>query len=165
MRQGKAWGYTTEIFRNAIVSVYHLEIKEGGYCSEHYHKYKYNQFYVLSGVLELTIWRNGKIPDVTVIEAGQLLGVQKMVAGSVGKIGSLYNVNLRMFDVETGRIENNVSKRYEGKIEGLLDFMGEICLACSLFRAAFLSSGLLFCCCHKIITFKERRNPSKSMPI
>lgn len=61
------------------------------------------------------------------VEAGQLLGVQKMVAGSVGKIGSLYNVNVRMFDVETGRIENNVSKRYEGKIEGLLDLMGEIC--------------------------------------
>ena len=71
MRQGKNWGYTTEIFRNAIVSIHHLEINEGGFCSEHYHKYKYNQFYVLSGVLELSIWRNGKIPDVTIIEAGQ----------------------------------------------------------------------------------------------
>ncbi len=71
--------------------------------------------------------QSGCTTSECVVEAGQLLGVQKMVAGSVGKIGSLYNVNLRMFDVETGRIENNVSKRYEGKIEGLLDFMGEIC--------------------------------------
>lgn len=71
MRQGKNWGYTTEIFRNAMVSAHHLEINEGGYCSEHYHKHKYNMFYVLTGILELTIWRNGKTPDVTVIEAGQ----------------------------------------------------------------------------------------------
>jgi mannose-6-phosphate isomerase-like protein (cupin superfamily) len=82
MRQGKNWGYTTEIFRNAMVSAHHLEIKKGGYCSEHYHKHKYNLFYVISGVLELTIWRDeervdknfnpvsdGK--DVTVIEPGQ----------------------------------------------------------------------------------------------
>ena len=82
MRQGKNWGYTTEFFRNAMVSAHHLEIKEGGYCSEHKHKHKYNLFYVITGVLELTIWRDeervdknfnpvsdGK--DVTIIEAGQ----------------------------------------------------------------------------------------------
>ncbi|MCK5342257.1 MAG: cupin domain-containing protein [Candidatus Heimdallarchaeota archaeon] len=71
MRQGKNWGYTTEIFRNAMVSAYHLEINEGGYCSEHRHKHKYNMFYILSGVLELTIWRDKKTKDVTIIEAGQ----------------------------------------------------------------------------------------------
>ena len=75
MRQGKNWGYTTEIFRNAMVSAHHLEINEGGYCSEHCHEHKYNLFYVLTGVLELTIWRNGKTPDVTVIEAGQTTAI------------------------------------------------------------------------------------------
>ena len=71
MRQGKNWGYTTEFFRNAMVSAHHLEINEGGYCSEHRHKHKYNQFYILSGILELTIWHDDKVPDVTVIEGGQ----------------------------------------------------------------------------------------------
>ena len=75
MRQGKNWGYTTKIFENAMVSAHHLEIEEGGYCSEHYHKHKYNLFYIITGVLELTIWRNGKTPDVTVIEAGQLTAI------------------------------------------------------------------------------------------
>ena len=72
MRQGKNWGYTTEFFRNAMVSAHHLEINEGGYCSEHRHEHKYNSFYVITGVLEITIWRDDKKnPDVTIIEAGQ----------------------------------------------------------------------------------------------
>lgn len=70
-KQGKTWGYTTEIFRNALFSAHHIEVNEGGYCSEHYHEHKYNQFYVISGVLEITIWHNGKTSDVTIVEAGQ----------------------------------------------------------------------------------------------
>ncbi len=75
MRQGKNWGYTTEIFRNAMVSAHHLEVNEGGYCSEHYHEHKYNQFYVISGELEITIWREDKkgtrLVDKTILKAGQ----------------------------------------------------------------------------------------------
>ena len=76
MRQGKKWGYTTEIFRNALFSAHHIEVNEGGFCSEHCHKYKYNQFYVLTGVLEIKIWRSedGK-PDITRVEAGQSTAV------------------------------------------------------------------------------------------
>ena len=70
MRQGKKWGYTTRISHNAAISIYHLEIKRDGFCSEHRHKHKYNLFYVISGVLELTIWR-GEAKDVTIINAGQ----------------------------------------------------------------------------------------------
>ena len=42
--------------------------------------------------------------DECVIEIGQLLGVERMIAGSVGRIGSTHSVNLRMIDVETGEI-------------------------------------------------------------
>ena len=55
------------------------------------------------------------------IEAGKLLDVQKMVAGSVGKIGTLYNINILTIDVETGKIDKAVSKRHDGSIEQLLD--------------------------------------------
>jgi TolB-like protein len=55
------------------------------------------------------------------VEAGKLLGVNKMVTGSVGKLGQIYNINLRLFDVETGEIEQNISQKHEGSIEGLLD--------------------------------------------
>lgn len=75
LREGKAWGYTTEFFRNAMVSAHHLEINKDGFCSEHRHKHKYNQFYVISGRLEVTIWRSPQKKDVTIVEAGQATAV------------------------------------------------------------------------------------------
>jgi len=60
------------------------------------------------------------------VEAGKLLGVQKMIAGSVGKLGTLYNINIRIIDVETGKIEKTESKRHEGSIEDLLDLIKQI---------------------------------------
>lgn len=39
-----------------------------------------------------------------IVEAGQLLGVSHMVFGSIGKIGSIYTMNLRMINVQTGQI-------------------------------------------------------------
>lgn len=75
MKQGKDWGSTTEFFRNALVSAHHLEIRKGGFCSEHRHEHKYNLFYVISGELELTIWRDEKMKDVTVITAGQTTAI------------------------------------------------------------------------------------------
>ena len=81
-RQGKNWGYTTGFFRNAVVSAYHLEIRKGGYCSEHKHRHKYNLFYVLSGKLKIKIWREAEgypsmpnIVDVTILERGQISAV------------------------------------------------------------------------------------------
>lgn len=60
------------------------------------------------------------------VEAGKLLGVQKMVGGSVGKLGTLYNVSIRIFDVQTGRIEKTETRRHEGSIEQLLDVIKRI---------------------------------------
>ena len=74
MRAGKIWGETTEFFRNALVSAHHLDIKKGGYCSKHSHKHKYNLFYVISGLLKITIW-HGNDEDITVIRPGQCTAV------------------------------------------------------------------------------------------
>ncbi len=43
--------------------------------------------------------------DECVVQVGQILGVQKMVAGSVSKVGILYTLQVRIVDVATGRIE------------------------------------------------------------
>ena len=75
MRQGKDWGYTTEFFRNAMVSAHHLEIKKGGFCSEHIHEHKYNLFYVISGKLKITIWRENDVKDETILTKGQFSAV------------------------------------------------------------------------------------------
>ncbi len=60
------------------------------------------------------------------VEAGKLLGVNKMVTGSVGKLGELYSINIRLFDVGTGRIEKTVSQKHEGSVEELLDVINKL---------------------------------------
>jgi len=59
------------------------------------------------------------------VEAGQLLGVQKMVGGTIGKLGSLYAVELRVIDVKTGEIDKPFSRQYSGDVSVLLGAMRE----------------------------------------
>ena len=113
MRQGKNWGDTTEFFRNAMVSAHHLEINEGGYCSEHCHKHKYNLFYVLSGVLELTIWRDKKMKDVTIVEAGQSTAISP---GFYHKFKGLTKCEaIEIYQVLL--IEPDITRRTEGGLQ------------------------------------------------
>ena len=48
--------------------------------------------------------QTGCTSNECVVEAGRLLGVDRMISGSVGKVGAIYTVSLRMIDIETGRI-------------------------------------------------------------
>ncbi|MFH1759939.1 MAG: CsgG/HfaB family protein [bacterium] len=54
------------------------------------------------------------------VEMGQMLGVDRLAAGSVGKVGETYSVNVRFISVETGEITKTVNKFYKGQIDGLL---------------------------------------------
>ncbi|MFQ6612618.1 MAG: CsgG/HfaB family protein, partial [Fidelibacterota bacterium] len=53
-------------------------------------------------------------------EVGALLGVQNMISGSFGKLGSTYTIDAKMFSVETGQTTVSVSKSYKGEVDGLL---------------------------------------------
>ncbi len=64
--------------------------------------------------------QSGCTSNECVIEAGQLLGVQKMLTGSVGKFGKLFTIELRIIDVETGRIELTATHNFQGELEKLL---------------------------------------------
>ncbi len=55
--ENKVWGQTTELFNNNTASVHYLAIRRKGYCSEHKHAQKENIFYVVSGELLLTLWK------------------------------------------------------------------------------------------------------------
>lgn len=53
------------------------------------------------------------------VEVGQLLGVDRMIAGTVGKISNFFTISLRMIHVGTGEILFTVDEDYNGEIEGL----------------------------------------------
>jgi TolB-like protein len=53
--------------------------------------------------------------------AGKIIGVSRMIAGSVGRVGQSYLVTLRMIDVETGKIVRNVDETIKGSIETVLE--------------------------------------------
>jgi TolB-like protein len=64
--------------------------------------------------------------DECAVKVGQLLGVEYMVAGDIGKIGDTYTIDIRMIDVSTGKLIQTKSRDYIGKIDGLLDIMKNI---------------------------------------
>lgn len=45
------------------------------------------------------------------VKIGQLLGVEKMAFGSVGRLGDVFSLNLQIINVETGEIETAASDR------------------------------------------------------
>ena len=61
-----------------------------------------------------------------VVEAGKLLNVQKMVSGSIGKLGKTYTIDLALINVETAQIEKSFFRNYKGEIDGLLEVMESI---------------------------------------
>ena len=56
--QGKIWGKTQDIFKNANFELHRIEAKKGGYCSKHQHKHKFNAFYIERGKLKITVYEN-----------------------------------------------------------------------------------------------------------
>ncbi len=58
--------------------------------------------------------------DACQIKMGKMLGVDFLAVGSVGKLGSMYTINLRAMDVETGEIIKSFSLDQKGDIEDLL---------------------------------------------
>jgi hypothetical protein len=57
------------------------------------------------------------------VEVGKMVNVQKMVSGSIGKVGRTYTIDLSVIDVRTAQIEKSFFQDYKGEIDGLLDIM------------------------------------------
>ncbi|MFH1213593.1 MAG: PEGA domain-containing protein [Candidatus Neomarinimicrobiota bacterium] len=63
---------------------------------------------------------SGCTSDACAVQVGQLLGVQKMITGSVGAFGKVFTVELRLLDVESGKIERSANYDFQGELELLL---------------------------------------------
>ena len=64
--------------------------------------------------------QSGCVSDECAAEVGELLGVQFMINGVLGKMGDSYTIDAKMFSVETGETVEAVNTTYEGEIQGLL---------------------------------------------
>lgn len=53
------------------------------------------------------------------VKAGSIVGVNRIIVGSVAKVGSLFSLNCRLIDVESGKVINDIEKDYSGPIEQL----------------------------------------------
>ena len=62
-------------------------------------------------------------PAECAVPVGQLLGVETMIAGDLGKIGDTYTIDLRLISVQTGKILQTQTQDYQGKVDGLLGVM------------------------------------------
>ncbi len=109
----KIWGRTTELFHNNTTSTHYIEIKAGGYCSQHRHAQKENVFYVIEGELEITWW-DGDIEMVISIKAGEYdvikVGVWHMFRAITDvKCVEMYDYKYDGVDIER-RTEGGCSK-------------------------------------------------------
>ncbi|MEN9353767.1 MAG: hypothetical protein RL318_1092, partial [Fibrobacterota bacterium] len=55
-----------------------------------------------------------------VIEMGKLLSIDKMVVGSVGKLGSSHTISVRVVDVATGEVLGSARRAQKGEIDDLM---------------------------------------------
>lgn len=62
----------------------------------------------------------GCTSDECMVQIGRLVGVQKIIGGSISKIGNIYSVSSRIVNVETGEIEKTQVYDHTGDIEQLL---------------------------------------------
>ena len=64
--------------------------------------------------------QTGCTTDECAVEVGQLLGVQYMVGGAIGKVGETFTIDSRMISVETGASIRTRNISYVGKVDGLI---------------------------------------------
>jgi len=67
--------------------------------------------------------QSGCTNDECAAEVGQLLGVQFMVSGTIGKVGKTYTIDCKMFSVVAGALKKDKNASFEGDISGLLTEM------------------------------------------
>ena len=69
---------------------------------------------------EQNFQRSDCVDQQCAVEVGRIIAVKKIVSGSVAKVGGIYTVNAKMLDVETGKIEKNLSEDCDCPIEKVL---------------------------------------------
>ena len=64
--------------------------------------------------------QTGCVTSECAVEVGNMLGVQQMIGGSIGKVGNIYTVSARIIDVQTGEVLKSANYDHIGDIGQLL---------------------------------------------
>ena len=64
--------------------------------------------------------QTGCVTSECAVEVGNMLGVQQMIGGSIGKVGNIYTVSARVIDVQTGEVLKSANYDHIGDIGQLL---------------------------------------------
>jgi carboxyl-terminal processing protease len=64
--------------------------------------------------------QSGCVEDKCMVEAGRLLGVGKIVVGSITKIGQTYLVNLQLINVQSASVDTTAEDECRCELEGLI---------------------------------------------
>lgn len=56
-----------------------------------------------------------------IVQVGKILKVEKMFAGSIGKVGKRFTINIQVIDVQTAQILSSKPRQHEGAIEDLAE--------------------------------------------
>ena len=64
--------------------------------------------------------QSGCTTNECAIEIGQLMNVEKIIGGSVNKVGKTFSSSIRMINIFNGNIEKIISFDYSGPIDEML---------------------------------------------
>ena len=96
----------TNRFRTAVGDVGAMRLVERGMMEEVLQEQGFQQ--------------TGCTSEECAVEVGQLLGVQNMIGGSIGRVGETFTLDVRMISVQSGVSLVTKQKTYAGKIDGLI---------------------------------------------
>ena len=77
MKIGKVWGETKPWLVTPLVEIHRVSAKKDSWSSKHYHEHKWNAFYVISGILEITVFKDEyELEDVTELGPDEMTTVK-----------------------------------------------------------------------------------------
>jgi len=119
MKAGKIWGNTELVHANGVLEFHRIQFRAGYKCSEHYHKHKWNGFFVESGKMIVRVWQTADqegLVDETVLSAGDFTQVKPGLVHQFegvedGVAFELYWAEFNHNDIERRTVGTSVAKK------------------------------------------------------
>jgi len=94
-------------------------------------------------IKEIGYSQSGMVDNKYLLQAGKQLSAQKMVGGSVGRIGRTWTINVRVLDVATGKVERVANQKFDGTLQELLTVLKDIAAYLAGTKASLVDQGRL----------------------